>query len=232
MLSRVRATGGMTLGHRRQDERMMAPTAGPGACSRVGRPAWAVVVESVPEHRLSSVDRAHRRPSVRLRDDAHGQSLVEFALVLVPLFILLLGIIQFGFIFNTYVTMTNAAREGARTGTIYVYDRTHSKDENDRARNEAIRTALLSSMNFLGKTTPQFANGSTWSGGPTYTNGDLTVTYLVPTGVVDSDARTGEQVTVRAGYHQDLIVPLISAFLPKDSGGRMVLTGEVTMVIN
>ena len=148
----------------------MAPSADHGACSRVGRPAWAVVVESVPEHRLSSIDRAHRRPSLRFRDDAHGQSLVEFALVLVPLFILLLGIIQFGFIFNTYVTMTNAAREGARTGTIYIYDRTHSKAENDLARNGAIRTALLNSMNFLGKTTPQFANGSTWSGGPSYTN--------------------------------------------------------------
>jgi Flp pilus assembly protein TadG len=232
MRPRVQAAGGMTLGHGRQDERMMAPSADHGACSRVGRPAWAVVVESVPEHRLSSIDRAHRRPSLRFRDDAHGQSLVEFALVLVPLFILLLGIIQFGFIFNTYVTMTNAAREGARSGTIYVYDRTHSKAENDLARNEAIRTALLNSMNFLGKTTPQFATDSTWSGGPVYANDDLTVTYVVPAGVVDSDARTGEQVTVRAGYHQDLIVPLISSFLPKDSGGRMVLTGEVTMVIN
>jgi hypothetical protein len=113
-----------------------------------------------------------------------------------------------------------------------VYDRSHSKAENDLARNEAIRTALLTSMNLLGKTTPQFTNGSTWSGGPIYTNGDLTVTYVVPVGVVESDARTGQRVTVRAGYHQDLIIPLISAFLPKDPGGRMVLTGEVTMVIN
>ena len=52
-----------------------------------------------------------------------GQSLVEFSLVLMPLFFILLGIIQFGFIFNTYVTMTNAARDAARLGTIYVYDR-------------------------------------------------------------------------------------------------------------
>jgi hypothetical protein len=111
---------GMTLGQPRQDERMMAPTSGLGACSRTGRPAWVVVVEIVPEPRVPSLDRSRRRPSTRHRKDARGQSLVEFALVLVPLFILLLGIIQFGFIFNTYVTMTNAAREGARTGTIYV----------------------------------------------------------------------------------------------------------------
>ena len=224
----------MTLGDGRQDERMMARPAGPGACSRSGRCVVATVIESAPEHRLSSMVHARPIPALCARADARGQSLVEFSLVLVPLFILLLGIIQFGFIFNTYVTMTNAAREGARTGTIYLYDRTHSKSENDLARNNAIKVSLLASMNFLGKTTPQFATDTTWSTGTplTFANGDLTVTYAVPTGITDTDARTGEQVTVRAGYHQDLIVPLISSFLPKDSGGRMILTGEVTMVIN
>src|SRR5262245_52464709 len=47
-----------------------------------------------------------------------GQSMVEFGLVLLPLFFILLGIIQFGLIFNTYVTITNASREGARIGTV------------------------------------------------------------------------------------------------------------------
>ena len=57
------------------------------------------------------------------RDAEAGQSLVEFSLILMPLFLILLGIIQFGFIFSTYVTMTNAARDAARLGTIYAYDR-------------------------------------------------------------------------------------------------------------
>ena len=39
-------------------------------------------------------------------------------------------------------------------------------------------------------------------------------------------------ITVRATYHLDLIVPLISAFLPKDANGRMTIVGETTMVIN
>jgi Flp pilus assembly protein TadG len=165
--------------------------------------------------------------------EAGGQSLVEFALILTPLFLLLLGIIQFGFIFNTYVTMTNSAREGARTGTIVVYDRGMSKDQNDLARNEAVKTAVLASMNMLGKTSPNFATGSTWTkSGLTYTNGDLVVTYVVPASVTDTDARTGQQLTVRATYHLDLIVPLVSNFLPKDAGGRLGLAGEVTMVIN
>jgi len=50
--------------------------------------------------------------------------------------------------------------------------------------------------------------------------------------LADSDPRTGQSVTVQARYHQDLLIPLISALLPRDAGGRMVLTGEVTMVIN
>ena len=162
---------------------------------------------------------ALRRPA-RAPGRARGQSLVEFALVLIPLLTLILGVVQFGLIFNSYVTMTNAAREGARTGTIYVYDRSLSKAQNDTARNAAIRTSVLASMNLLAKTSPQFADG------------DLTIAYAIPVGVTDTETRTGQTVTVRATYHQDLIIPMISALLPKDSGGRLALPGEVTMVIN
>ncbi len=173
------------------------------------------------------------RPVGQPHGPARGQGLVEFALVLTPLMILLLGIIQFGFIFNTYITMTNAAREAARAGTIVIYDRSLSKAQNDLVRNEAIRTTLLGSMNMLSTTSPQFSTSGTWTqSGLTFTNGDLTVTYVIPAGVTDNDPRTGEQVTVSATYHQDLIVPLISNFLPKDAGGRLRLTGQVTMVIN
>lgn len=162
-----------------------------------------------------------------------GQSLVEFSLILMPLFFILLGIIQFGFIFNTYVTITNASRDAARLGTIYVYDRTLTKSQNDLARNESIKATILGSMNMLGTSAPWFTTGSTWTqSGTTFTNGDLVITYALPGGVTESDPRTGQELTVRAAYHQDLIIPLISTFLPKDGGGRMVLSGEVTMVIN
>ena len=65
-----------------------------------------------------------------------------------------------------------------------------------------------------------------------FTNGDLTITYAVPVGVTDTDPRTGQTITVRAIYHQDLIIPLVAALLPLDAGGRLALPGEVTMVIN
>jgi Flp pilus assembly protein TadG len=175
----------------------------------------------------------HLRRARRDGSGRNGQSLVEFALVLTPLLLILLGIVQFGFVFNSYVTLTNAAREAAREGTIYVYDRTLTKSQNDAARNEQMRTTLLASLNLLSKTAPQMTTSSTWTqSGTVFTTGDLTVTYTLPADVTESDPRTGQQITVRARYHQDLIIPIISALLPKDGGGRLVLTGEVTMVVN
>jgi Flp pilus assembly protein TadG len=170
---------------------------------------------------------------VRRRSRAEGQSLVEFSLVLAPLFLILLGIIQFGFIFNSYITLANATREGAREGSVYVYQQSQGKSANDAARNTDILATIQNSMNMLSTTAPHFTTSGTWTqSGDVYTNGDLTVTYAVPDTVTASDPRTGETVTVRVRYHQDLLIPLISALLPKDGNGRMVLTGEVTMVLN
>src|SRR5687768_3019406 len=90
-----------------------------------------------------------------------GQSLVEFALVMMPLFIILLGIIQFGFIFNAYVTITNASREGARIGTVYVYEASLSKAQNDLQRNNSIKATVIGSMNLLNKTAPHFTTSTT-----------------------------------------------------------------------
>ena len=170
---------------------------------------------------------------VRRRTRAEGQSLVEFSLVLAPLFLILLGIIQFGFIFNSYITLANATREGAREGSVYVYLQADAKAANDAARNDQILTTIQNSMNLLSSTAPHFTTSGTWTqSGDVFTNGDLTITYAVPDNVTASDPRVGETVTVRVRYHQDLLIPLISALLPKDGNGRMVLTGEVTMVLN
>ena len=48
--------------------------------------------------------------------------MVEFAAVLLPILLIVVGIIQFGLIFGANVTLTNAAREGARAATISRYD--------------------------------------------------------------------------------------------------------------
>lgn len=47
-----------------------------------------------------------------------GQALVEFAIILPLLLLLIMGIIQFGMIINAYLSIQNAAREGARAGIL------------------------------------------------------------------------------------------------------------------
>lgn len=47
-----------------------------------------------------------------------GQSLVETALMLPVLLLLLTGIIDFGLLFNSYLVVSNAAREGARFAAV------------------------------------------------------------------------------------------------------------------
>lgn len=53
----------------------------------------------------------------RIRDE-EGQSATEFALVLPILCLLLFGVIQFGILYNNYVTLTDAVRAGARKATV------------------------------------------------------------------------------------------------------------------
>ena len=50
-----------------------------------------------------------------------GAQLVEFALVLPLLLLLVLGIAEFGFMFQRYEVVTNAAREGARLAVLPGY---------------------------------------------------------------------------------------------------------------
>lgn len=47
-----------------------------------------------------------------------GQTMVEFALVVPILLMVVFGIIQFGVLYNNYITLTDATRVGARKGAV------------------------------------------------------------------------------------------------------------------
>ncbi|HEX3267613.1 MAG TPA: TadE/TadG family type IV pilus assembly protein [Gaiellaceae bacterium] len=57
------------------------------------------------------------RRTIELRSE-QGQSLTEFALALPILALLLFAVIQFGLVFNNYVTLTDATRAGARKAAV------------------------------------------------------------------------------------------------------------------
>jgi Flp pilus assembly protein TadG len=55
---------------------------------------------------------------VRTLKNEQGQTMVEFALCLPIMCLLLFGVIQFGIVFNNYVTLTDAVRAGARKAAV------------------------------------------------------------------------------------------------------------------
>lgn len=149
------------------------------------------------------------------RQGERGQSLVEFAVLLVPFMLIFLGIVQFGFIFNAYVTVANATREGAREGSIYVSDQTATQSSNDSARAARINQAIDDTMGLL-------------TGSPT-----VAISYTNPWGEPATVSRKGWHVTVRVTYPLALVnIPLINNLLPVDGSGNMPIVGEATMVIN
>jgi Flp pilus assembly protein TadG len=198
----------------------------------------------------------------RARDDGkphqpRGQALVEFAAVLLPILLVVVGIIQFGLLFNANVTITNAAREGARAATIYVYttDGGSTRTTNDIARCTAARTAATQAFGLLSPTSPNFTGSSTCSSGTDlngdgmqdrWVNGDVTVSLCArmatssascpsssdATSYCTSTEPAGCLVRLELIYRSDIIVPLMSAVLPTDGAGRLVQRAVATMVIN
>jgi Flp pilus assembly protein TadG len=69
----------------------------------------------------------------RLAKSESGAELIEFALTLPLLLLLVLGIIEFGFMFQEYEVLTNAAREGARIAVLPTYGATDTARKNNAA---------------------------------------------------------------------------------------------------
>jgi len=57
-------------------------------------------------------------PCLRHLRDERGAAAVEFALVLPLLLLLIFGLMEFGRLYNVQISLSNAAREGARTMAI------------------------------------------------------------------------------------------------------------------
>jgi Flp pilus assembly protein TadG len=120
-----------------------------------------------------------------------GQALVEFAIILPLLLLLVTGIIEFGLMFNKYITLTDAARNGAQTLAVG----RGLTDGCDPAVLQAVESGSSTGLT-SSQVTPSFssssdqcgtgtyvysASGNTVSGGNTWTQGDqATVTVTQP----------------------------------------------------
>ncbi len=90
-------------------------------------------------NRFHRQSRSKSHGPLRIIKHSRGQSLVELALTLPLLLLILLGVIDLGRIYFSYITVVNAAREGARYGA------GHPQDLNT-ARTRAINESLGSGI--------------------------------------------------------------------------------------
>ena len=66
--------------------------------------------------------------TIASRRNQRGQAVIEMALTLPLLLLVVFGIFDFGFMFQRYEVVTNAAREGARLGILPQYTATEAQN--------------------------------------------------------------------------------------------------------
>jgi hypothetical protein len=193
-------------------------------------------------------------PADSSRPDERGQAMVEFAAVLLPLLLIIVGIIQFGLIFGANVTLTNAAREGARAATIEPYEISQTPVVNGLARCTAAIVAARNAFGIMSAAPPNFTATSPCPAGSgadlngdgrpdRWIIGDMTLTICSSMATPTTPCPTAGSyctatdaaeclVQVQLTYRSPIIVPFIGDILSTDAGGRFVQTAVATMVIN
>ena len=193
-------------------------------------------------------------PAGELRPRERGQAMVEFAAVLLPVLLIVVGIIQFGLLFGANVTLTNAAREAARAATIEPVDLTVTRAANDLSRCTAALNAARQSFGIMNAAPPNFSATSPCPAGSAsdlngdglhdrWITGDMTMTICssmasatAPCPTTGTYCTTTDPaeclVQVRLTYRSNIIVPFIGDILSTDAGGRFVQHATATMVIN
>jgi Flp pilus assembly protein TadG len=108
---------------------------------------------------------SNMRQGISFRNQ-QGQAMTEFALVLPMLALLLFAVIQFGIVFNNFITLTDSTRAGARKAAV------SRRDPDPRATCIA---AIRNSANNLNQSDLQPDCQSTWQPGA-----DVRVTATYP----------------------------------------------------
>lgn len=163
----------------------------------------------------------------RRRSSFVGQGLAEFAIILPVLAIILLGIIQFAFIFAAQIGVTNAVREAARTAAV-------TPVVSDSAAATIAQNVYLRLTNTTDGLLKK--NVFAFDGANVVTSGtaDTQVCYREEAAAVAGEFTVF--VKVDGGYKHPLFIPLLSGLLDGidgvTDGGLRVGTSEEMRVEN
>lgn len=161
----------------------------------------------------------NREPAARRRrGQREGATAVEFALVALPFFILLLGILEIGLLLLTDALLETAASSASRQ------IRTGQAQEAQLTRDN-IRTRLCAEMSVLANDCPS----RTFIDIRVIDDFAPTVPDPFKNGAFDDSelkyepGRSGQRVLVRIWYEQPIVTPLIAQALTRSTDGRVML---------
>lgn len=109
----------------------------------------------------------------------HGAELIEMVLVTPLLLILVFGIIDFGFLFQRYVVLTNAAVEGARVATMPGYTAADAQARVQEYVTNSLPPGVVVNANAVPFALPG-AGGGTWPGMQVTVTHAYTLQYVAP----------------------------------------------------
>lgn len=194
------------------------------------------------------------------RERARGQGLVEFAM-LVPLFmLLLLGLLEFGFVFDQTMTISYATREGARSASAFasgnsttlpcadvdkniiaavqrVLDADGSRVDLTRISEIRIYRAQTNGTPFTGP-----ANNNIWTynaSGTTMVDGQA-LSFSKASGTWDACTRDSswtngvapDSIGIAIQYSYPFVTPLGVALNLAGSGGGLPISDRTVMALN
>jgi Flp pilus assembly protein TadG len=142
-----------------------------------------------------------RRGKARPRGNQRGAVALEFALIAPVLLLLVFGIIDFGMLLHTKTMITDAAREGARDGSI-----SHSE--------AVVKSSVTSALGDIPAKDVTITVGCTGPA-PSYTP--------CPAGGFDANVKSGGTVSVTVAYHYTWLTPLPSMIGLGQNGGKDVV---------
>lgn len=133
------------------------------------------------------------------RQNERGTTVAEFAVVALLFFMIIFGIIEFGRLLYTHNALTDATRRGARYASL------HSKDDEEKVKNEVVYGSQASLEDFDKATAIPVING--------LTTDMVEVSYvgipLSETETTSYGTNLGYATVKIEGYTFDLLIPVI-----------------------
>lgn len=136
-----------------------------------------------------------------------GQATLEMAVTFPVVFVIILGVLELGFVFNAYTTVVTAARSGARAGAVYLYSPTASPTANQSNRESGsgmtpayvdnVRDTVAQSLSVLRGGDPAFNKSS-----------DIVIGYTPANPHFDNGK--GDLINVSVTYHYRFLTTLIN----------------------